>query len=50
MTTSCAACRRVLPVGTTAFARDWPVLAIDDDGHHVWTTRTDHVCEDCEGE
>jgi hypothetical protein len=48
--TACAACRRDLPTGTRATVREWAVLAIDDHGHHVWRTTTDHVCDDCEGE
>lgn len=44
--TTCAACRRDLPIGTTAWARDWTVLNLDG----TYGTRTDYVCDDCEGE
>jgi hypothetical protein len=46
---TCATCKRDLPVGTSAWARDWTVL--DTTGEFPrYRTETRYVCDECEGE
>ena len=46
---TCATCKRDLPVGTSAWARDWTVIDLSAEFPR-YRTETRFVCDECEGE